>query len=144
MLVRSNKMGWKFIRVKKVDKALETEAVKALKSIGLDFGAVDACVDVNGKPWIIEVNTGPGLEETPFNAWVETFKAEINAVLNPKSIGRKIVDKVTGRTTAPTMAKAGTVKSDLAKKLEMAQQMVAAADEEEAAVLDKVFGKMFG
>lgn len=150
MLIRSNRLGWKFVRVKAPDKSMVTEAVKACKAIGLDFGAVDSCIDVSGKPWIIEVNTGPGLEETPFDAWVEALRKMITGILEPKSVGRKIIDKVTGGSgpnKAPAVAKAAAVggsKSKLADKLALAQDMVAAADEEEAAVLDKVFGKMFG
>lgn len=145
MLIRSNRLGWKFVRVKKYNKDLETQAAKALKAIGLTFGAVDACVDVNGKAWIIEVNTGPGLEETPFNAWVEKFQEEITDILVPKSAVKKMVEKVTGKKApvAKAAAASGT-KGELTKKVELMQQMVQAADEEEAAVLDKVFGKMFG
>ena len=148
MLIRSNRMGWKFVRVKTPDKKMVAEAIKSCKAIGLDFGAVDCCIDVSGKPWIIEVNTGPGLEETPFAAWVEALREMITGILQPKSVGRKIAEKLTGKKAtgaAPAVkAAAGGTKSKLADKLALAQDMVAAADEEEAAVLDKVFGKMFG
>jgi microcompartment protein CcmL/EutN len=146
MLIRSNRLGWKFVRVTKYAKDLETQAAAALKAIGLTFGAVDACVDVNGKVWVIEVNTGPGLEETPFAAWVEKFQEEIANILTPKSTMQKVVEKVTGKKApvAKAAAAAAGTKGELAKKVELMQQMVQAADEEEAAVLDKVFGKMFG
>lgn len=146
MLIRSNRLGWKFSRTTKYPKDLEPQSAKALGALGLNFGAVDACVDVNGKVWIIEVNTGPGLEATTFDLWVEKFKEEISAVLNPKSIVQKAVGKVAGKLKASGTLKttANGAKTDLQKKLEMAQQMVEAADDEEAAVLDKVFGKMFG
>jgi len=147
MLIRSNRLGWKFVRVKTPDKKMVAEAVKACKAIGLDFGAVDSCIDVNNKPWIIEVNTGPGLEETPFNAWVEALREMITNVLQPKSMARKVFDKMSpSDKKAPAVKKAavGGSKAKLADKLALAQDMVAAADEEEAAVLDKVFGKMFG
>ncbi len=75
MMIRSNKMGWKFSRINKLDKAVEIEAIKAVKALGLDFGAVDCCTDINGTPFIIEVNTGPGLEGTPFDSYVKAFEA---------------------------------------------------------------------
>ncbi len=147
-LVRSNKLGWKFVSVKNPDKAICAEAVKALKAIGLDFGAVDACIDVKGKSWIIEVNTGPGLEETPFNAWVEALTDLIIGELQPKSIMEKLTggkkDKKAGKA-AVTASTTGGAKKSLTDRLKLAQEMVEATDtDEEADVLDKVFFKMFG
>lgn len=148
MLIRSNRMGWKFSRVTKYSKDLEKQSAAALKALGLTFGAVDACVDVNDKVWIIEVNTGPGLEATTFDRWLEKFREEIDAVLKPKSTARKIADKLTGggkkKATMVQKAAAGSAKTDLQKKMELMQQMVEAADEDEAATLNSVFGKMFG
>jgi len=40
---------------------LQYEAYKAIKSLNLDFGAVDCCIDDLGHNWIFEVNTAPGL-----------------------------------------------------------------------------------
>lgn len=146
MLIRSNRLGWKFVRVKKPDVPMCKEAVKALKAIGLTFGAVDACIDVTGKPYVIEVNTGPGLEETPFDVWVETFKEEMATILTPKSTISKIVEKVSGKKAVivPTaVAAASKPNSSLVSKLELMREMAEKADAEEAAVLDKVFAKMF-
>lgn len=84
MLIRSNRLGWKFVKMKSVSEALATEAVKALKATGLDYGAIDCCIDPTGKPWIIEVNSGPGLEESTFDVWVAALKDKIAKVLTPK------------------------------------------------------------
>lgn len=139
MLIRSNRLGWKFVRVKDIDKSLEEEAVKSLKALNLDFGAVDCCTDVNGKHWIIEVNTGPGLEETPFKAWVIAFEENINNILKPKKAIRK---RATIKNTAkPTSV---GVKDTLLSKLGMATDMVKEADEEDTEVLNRIFSKMFG
>jgi glutathione synthase/RimK-type ligase-like ATP-grasp enzyme len=144
MLIRSNRLGWKFVRVKTIDKALEKEAINALKAIGLDFGAVDCCVDVKGKPFIIEVNTGPGLEETPFNAWVEAFKETITTTLNPKSTMQKVKETLnTKKPTSTATTKVGGRKESLTKTVDLMRQMVEVADEGEAAALSSVFGKMF-
>lgn len=74
MLIRSNRMGWKFATIKKCDPVMENVAVSAVKALGLDFGAVDCCFDVNNNVYIFEVNTGPGLEATSFDKYVEAFK----------------------------------------------------------------------
>ena len=147
MLIRSNRLGWKFARIKKVDKALETEAVKSLAAIGLNFGAVDCCTDVNGKVWVIEVNTGPGLENTPFEVWTKTFKETIENILQPKTIAQKITDKFVSKkktTEKSSISKSGSIKQTLAHKVGMMQEMVEVADDDEAEVLNSVFKKMFG
>ena len=73
-LLRSNKMGWRFSIVKKYPKALEIIAIKAVKALNLDFGAVDCCIDVNNNPWVFEVNTGPGLEGTSLQKYIDAFE----------------------------------------------------------------------
>ncbi len=143
MLIRSNRLGWKFVRVKTIDKALEAEAVKALKAIGLDFGAVDCCIDAAGKPWVIEVNSGPGLEETTFDAWVEAFRTNITNILQPKS-AEVPKEAVIGIPKDNAKTVAGDKKKSLAEKVKLMSDMVAAADEEEASVLGNIFKKMFG
>jgi len=74
MLLRSNRLGWKFAIVKKYSKELGEVAAKAVKALGLDFGAVDCCLDSNDVPYVFEVNSGPGLEGTSFTKYVEAFK----------------------------------------------------------------------
>lgn len=76
MIIRSNTRGWKFVSVNtaQLKAEVKTQAVKAVEALGLDFGAVDCCVDDKGKVWIIEVNTGPGLEGKAFDAWVKALK----------------------------------------------------------------------
>ena len=143
MLIRSNRLGWKFIRVKSISKELEDEAIKALKAIGLNFGAVDCCIDANGKPWIIEVNSGPGLEETTFDTWVETFRENINSILNPKS---SVADKKVKVDSTLTISDeiVNDHKRSLSEKVRLMSEMVEAANNEESLILNKVFSKMFG
>jgi len=145
MLIRSNRLGWKFIRVKTIDKTLEAEAVKALKAIGLDFGAVDCCIDAAGKPWIIEVNSGPGLEETTFDAWVSSLKSNIMGILKPatKLAATEKMEEVPAKENKKAPGGRKT-KNVLAEKIRLMSEMVDKADEAEALVLDSVFKKMFG
>lgn len=139
MLIRSNRLGWKFVKVKTVDKKLESEAVKSLKSIGLDFGAVDCCIDVKGNPFIIEVNSGPGLEETTFDLWVKEFSSSIETIISPKK-----AKSILGNLFQAKETKSSPSKDALVAKVDLMKQMVDAADDHEASVLDKVFSKMFG
>ena len=142
MLIRSNRLGWKFVLVKSPDKSMCAEAVKSLKAIGLDFGAVDTCIDVEGVPWIIEVNTGPGLEETPFKAWVTALEKLVVNKLSPKTLMQRMAGTGKGKK-AVTASTSNGAKKSLADKLRLAQEMVDCADDGEAEVLDKVFGRMF-
>jgi len=120
MMIRSNKMGWKFSRITKYDENLVKEAVKALKALGLDFGAVDCCIDPTGKAFIIEVNTGPGLEGTPFEKYIETF----TKIITDGGVKKKDGGPVTGKSAGDAD------KSDANMKAKI-----------EAQLLSKQFGK---
>ena len=145
MIVRSNMKGWKFSHVKSnnVNAAMKDEAVKALRAVGLDFGAVDCCLDEDGSPWIIEINSAPGLEGTPFQAYVDAFTAKINEILNPRAIAKKVERKEVA-AKSPTATGGGSVKDKLKAKADLMSEMISNADEDEAEVLQGLFGKMFG
>lgn len=130
MIIRSNRKGWKFSHIKTVNKDLETEAILALKALKLDFGAVDCCLDVDNVPYIIEINTGPGLEETPFNAYVAAFKK----VITQPTISKNTVIKKSASATA---------KHELLAKTALMAELVEKADETEAEALKGIFKKMF-
>ncbi|RLF88109.1 hypothetical protein DRN34_00030 [Thermococci archaeon] len=143
-----NNIGWKFSKITKVNKDLEVEAIKAVGALGLQFGAVDCVLDIKGKPWIIEVNTGPGLEESPFKAYVKAFDAKISEILAPKTTakapaaGKKTTTKATKAVKAARM---GSALEKLKSKGALMANMIDSIDsEEEATVLDGVFAKMFG
>lgn len=127
MIIRSNKKGWKFSHIKTVNEDLKTEAILALEALKLDFGAVDCCLDVNNVPYIIEINTGPGLEETPFNAYVAAFKKAIN-----KPLGKPVV-----------VREATSTKHELTAKTALMTELIEKADETEARALKGIFKKMF-
>jgi hypothetical protein len=133
---------------------LEQTAVAALKAVGLDFGAVDCCIDTAGKVWIIEINSGPGLDGTAFEAYIAAFKkkfAEIaaanekakapttTAAKKPaKADEKKFMDELVGKVNKATN------KTSLKAKVALMADMVDNADDEEAHVLANVFKKMFG
>ncbi len=144
MIIRSNRKGWKFSNVKKYPKPMADAAILAVQSLGLTFGAVDCCVDAQGNPFIIEVNTGPGLEETPFKAYVTALKAAIADHLGPKKpAATKKAKTAAGKApkAAPTMS--GGAKAELKRRLALAADMVDACEtDEEAEVLNKVMSKV--
>lgn len=53
-------------------------AIDAVHSLGLTFGAVDIIIGDNDQPYILEVNTAPGLQtDTSLDAYLEQFRAAI-------------------------------------------------------------------
>jgi glutathione synthase/RimK-type ligase-like ATP-grasp enzyme len=92
LIVKSNKRGWGFSRVA-VDNTnpdLINMAKKAVSAIGLDFGAVDCALDYDGKAWIIEVNTGPGLQGGTLTSYIKALEAYVNPpVTRPQASTRQ-------------------------------------------------------
>lgn len=58
------------VDVKQARKA----AKQAVKALGLDFGTVDVLVKEDGTPYVLEVNTAPGLGGSMPKLWADTFK----------------------------------------------------------------------
>ena len=85
-IVRSNKRGWKFsgVQLKNVSTSLQNAAKKAVEVTGLDFGAVDCAVGLDNLPYIIEINSGPGLQGTALQKYVDAFATKIDSIENPK------------------------------------------------------------
>jgi len=115
MMIRSNKMGWKFSKVNTVPENIEVEAIKAVKALNLNFGAVDCCINNNNKVFIIEVNTGPGLEGTTFDNYVEAFNNFFEASVKKEKI--QIIIKETNNDEPTTEAK---MLSEQLKRLQLA------------------------
>lgn len=74
--VRSYDNGWRFCRHGiEVPAKCQTDAVRALAALGLNFGAVD--VGWNEKlqePMVYEVNTAPGIEGTTVKNYAEAIR----------------------------------------------------------------------
>lgn len=60
--------------VDNIKSLIEEQAIKALKSLGLTFGAVDICISNTYDIYVLEVNTAPGLEGTTLLKYEEVFK----------------------------------------------------------------------
>lgn len=74
--VRSHGNGFCFqIQGIEMPEAAAEQAVKAVQSLGLDFGAVDLIWNQKEDKWyVLEVNTAPGIEATTLAKYVEQFK----------------------------------------------------------------------
>lgn len=92
-IIRSNKKGWKFSRVNitNLPAALKNAAVKSVEVLGLTFGAVDCVISDNNHPYILEVNSGPGLQGSALDRYVEVFSEKIAALDAPAAKAAKAV-----------------------------------------------------
>lgn len=75
-MIRNHKNGFIFQRYNiSVPQDVKVQAIKALVASGLDFGAVDIVWNESeGKAYVLEVNSAPGLEGTTLDNYVSTFK----------------------------------------------------------------------
>lgn len=74
--VRSHDNGWVFCRsdVRPAQSILDN-AVAAVDSLGLDFGAVDVIWNEHqGQAYVLEVNTAPGLEGSTISAYINALE----------------------------------------------------------------------
>lgn len=55
----------------------KTQAINAVRELGLNFGAVDLVIADDGNPYVLEVNTGPSLIDTGLGIYCRLFRQEI-------------------------------------------------------------------
>lgn len=113
-IIRSNRKGWKFssVNLNNVPAALKNMAIKAVEVSGLDFGAVDCCISESNDPFIIEINSGPGLQGTSLQKYIDAFSKKIQELEDPP---QNIVKKVTKKVTAAAKRAVG---ADVAEEAE--------------------------
>lgn len=137
---RHNDRGWKFSLVANttVPVALRDQAVLAVTSLGLDFGAVDGLIGEDGLPYILEINTAPSLRETMLEKYVGAFDKLIKA-------------KLGGATTTTTRTQearqnteTGTGTARLAPQRRAALKEAFDVSDEGIDALVKVFGSLKG
>jgi hypothetical protein len=81
-LIRSHLNGWIFCRTGVVcPQYIKNEAIAAVDALDLDFGAVDV-IDVQGRAYVLEVNTAPGLEQTTLDNYVRIFTQNVASLRN--------------------------------------------------------------
>jgi glutathione synthase/RimK-type ligase-like ATP-grasp enzyme len=79
--VRNHDRGFVFCREGvSVSERVQQECIKAVRSLGLDFGAVDVRVKKNGAIAVMEVNTAPGLEGTTLVNYTKVFNDLLEAM----------------------------------------------------------------
>lgn len=77
-LVRNYHTGWIYATSNIApNQAALDNAIRAVASLGLDFGAVDV-ITRGEDAWVLEVNTAPGLQGTNLETYVNNFVRIIN------------------------------------------------------------------
>jgi len=87
--VRNHDNGFIFVRNDvKAPSSVEEQALKAIAALGLDFGAVDIIWnEKQSRPYVLEVNTAPGLEGSTIDDYANGFRDLIgfsNRVAHPQ------------------------------------------------------------
>jgi hypothetical protein len=73
--IRNHSNGWVFGRDGVVlPDGMGSNAARAVDALDLDFGAVDICEDINGKQYVFEVNSAPGISGTTLERYVTAFR----------------------------------------------------------------------
>jgi glutathione synthase/RimK-type ligase-like ATP-grasp enzyme len=77
--VRNHDNGFIFVRNDvKAPSGVEEQAIRAITALGLDFGAVDIIWnEKQSKPYVLEVNTAPGLEGSTIDDYSNGFRQYI-------------------------------------------------------------------
>jgi hypothetical protein len=102
--ISSINCGWVFSRTDVRDiPEVRAIAIKAVNALGLDFGAVDIVYE-NGMPYVLEVNTAPGLSGTTLVKYANAFRRYMGMVDLPLTVTAPLMDVVTAHRVAPVVA----------------------------------------
>lgn len=72
--IRNHQNGWVYCRDNvELSERVKLHAIEAVAACGLDFGAVDIMTVTTGKPFVLEVNSAPGLSETTANKYARAL-----------------------------------------------------------------------
>jgi len=148
MIIKSNTRGYKFSqldigKLTKSKPALVDIAIKAIEVVGLNFGAVDCCDLADKSVAIIEINTGPGLQGTPFKAYAQSFKDILKTLKNPKKAEKKAGKKIAEVNTVKAKDKKKDELKFSEKLRSMAELYDYAENDEERATVKTIFDRMF-
>ena len=79
-LIKNSSNGWVFCREEiELPEKVKQVCVRAVKALGLDFGAVDVLYKQrDNEAKICEVNTAPGIEGTTLTAYINKFNEVLN------------------------------------------------------------------
>ena len=77
--IRNHENGWVFAHENvRVPEQAREAALRAVRSVGLDFGAVDLAVNRRGEVSVFETNTAPGIEGQTVNKYAEAIRRFCN------------------------------------------------------------------
>lgn len=110
--VSSINCGWVFSRTDVRDMPeVRTLAIKAVLALGLDFGAVDI-VFADGLPYVLEVNTAPGLSGTTLVKYANAFRRFMGQPDLPVTVTQPLMDAGTNHRIAPPVIAAQVAQVD--------------------------------
>ena len=78
---RNHDEGWTFTDLdinELLTRGIKTEAKKAIEAMDLQFGAVDIIKSDFGEPYVLEINSGPGLMERGLTEYCHNIKRYLN------------------------------------------------------------------
>lgn len=75
--LRNVKSGWSLDRCEEVAEVAEV-GVRAVRALGLDFGAADVLESDAGLVYVLEVNTAPRLRGEKLDMWAEALGRRLN------------------------------------------------------------------
>lgn len=83
-IIKNDTYGWGHnnVNVDNLNPEFISASKKALKAIGLDFGAVDLLISTNEKPYVLEVNSSPRLNSIGLEIYAEAIKNYVDNIFH--------------------------------------------------------------
>lgn len=122
--ISSINYGWVFSRTGVMDvPEVRQLAIKAVAALGLDFGAVDI-VYADGLPYVLEVNTAPGLSGITLVKYANAFRRYMGQPDLPGHVTASIVGSVDQPITTQPPLRVGAVGANIAQQANAMNEFV--------------------